>query len=118
MAVGAMAKPRSAKQVFCTRLKGARRRAGMSQKELGIAAGLDRFVASTRINRYEVGVHDPDAETAGRLALALDVPLAYLFAEDDRQARLLLAFAALTREEQDAVLAALEKAVTASIVKD
>ncbi|MEO8672729.1 MAG: helix-turn-helix transcriptional regulator [Tahibacter sp.] len=107
-----MAKPRSAKQIFCTRLKGARRRAGMSQKELGIASGLDRFVASTRINRYEVGVHDPDMETVGRLARTLGVPVAYLFAEDDRQARLLLAFAALSKAEQEEVVAAIEAAST------
>lgn len=80
----------------------------MSQKDLGIAAGLDEFVASTRINRYETGVHEPDLETAGRLAKALGVPLAYLFAEDDRQARLLIAFAALSKAKQDELLASLE----------
>ncbi|TDR45574.1 helix-turn-helix protein [Tahibacter aquaticus] len=83
----------------------------MSQKDLGIAAGLDEFVASTRINRYETGVHEPDLETAGRLAQALGVPLAYLFADDDRQARLLLAFAALSKGRQDAFLAEIERAV-------
>ena len=83
----------------------------MSQKELGIAAGLDEFVASTRINRYETGVHEPDLETAARLAQALGVPLAYLFADDDRQARLLLAFAALSKAQQDAILASVEATV-------
>lgn len=81
----------------------------MSQKVLGIAAGLDEFVASTRVNRYETGVHEPDLETAGRLAQALGVPLAYLFAEDDRQARLLLAFAALSKTQQDVFLADIER---------
>ena len=80
----------------------------MSQKTLGVAAGLDEFVAGTRVNRYEAGVHEPDFETAGRLAKALGVPLAFLFAEDDRQAKLLLAFAALSKAQQDAVLAKLE----------
>lgn len=99
----------SPKAVFCARLKAARTGARMSQKDLGIAAGLDEFVASTRINRYETGVHEPDLETAGRLAQALGVPLAYLFADDDRQARLLLAFAALSKAQQDTFLADIEK---------
>ncbi|WP_366931802.1 hypothetical protein [Paraburkholderia xenovorans] len=38
--------------VFGGRLKEARLRAGLSQKKLGIVAGLDPSVASTRINRY------------------------------------------------------------------
>ncbi|WP_133822005.1 helix-turn-helix domain-containing protein [Tahibacter aquaticus] len=101
---------KSPKAVFCARLKAARRGARMSQKDLGIAAGLDEFVASTRVNRYETGVHEPDMETAGRLAQALGVPLAYLFADDDRQARLLLAFAALSKGRQDAFLAEIERA--------
>lgn len=46
--------------VFGGRLKEARLRAGLSQKSLGIAAGLDPFVAGTRINRYE-----PFSRTAG-----------------------------------------------------
>jgi transcriptional regulator with XRE-family HTH domain len=103
-----MPKLKSPKDVFCARLRDARRRAGVSQKDLGIKAGIDEFVASTRINRYELGVHEPDLETAGRLARALGVPLAYLFAEDDRQARLLRAFAALPRAQQENILAQIE----------
>jgi transcriptional regulator with XRE-family HTH domain len=38
--------------VFCKRLKEARLAVGLSQKKLGIAIGLDEFVASTRVNRY------------------------------------------------------------------
>lgn len=100
----------SPKLVFCARLKAARTGARLSQKDLGIASGLDEFVASTRINRYETGVHEPDLETAARLAQALGVPLAYLFADDDRQARLLLAFAALSKAQQEAYLADIEAA--------
>ena len=46
--------------VFSRRLKEARIKAGLSQKRLGIEAGMDEFVASTRINRYEKGVHQAD----------------------------------------------------------
>jgi transcriptional regulator with XRE-family HTH domain len=94
--------------VFQHRLKQARVLRQLSQKELGIRAGLDQFVASTRINRYELGVHEPDMATIERLAEALSVPTAYLFAEDDRWARLILAFDQMSGSEKDQVLKALE----------
>jgi transcriptional regulator with XRE-family HTH domain len=90
--------------IFCRRLKEARKAAGLSQKKLGIEAGLDEFVASTRINRYEVGVHDVDLGTATRLARALGVPLAYLYAEDDKLARLIRVLALMSQEQQRALL--------------
>lgn len=78
--------------VFSRRLRQARAAAGFSQRSLGIAAGLDQFVASARINRYERGVHLPDLDLAERLAQALGVPLPYLFAADDDLADLILKF--------------------------
>jgi len=80
----------------------------LSQKELGIHAGLDPFVASTRINRYEQGVHEPDMATIERLASALAVPTAYLFADDERLARMILAFHQLPTSEKDRLLKAAE----------
>lgn len=94
--------------VFCMRLKSAREAAGLSQKELGMTAGLDQFVASTRINRYEKGIHEADVQTAARLAQALNVPLAYLYCGDERLARAILAFSRLSREKQDALLREME----------
>ena len=94
--------------VFQKRLKEARERAGMSQKDLGINSGLDQFVASTRINRYELGVHEPDLATIERMAVALGVPVAYLFARDDRMARMLLAFDRLSASQKDDVLRDIE----------
>nr|WP_245188202.1 helix-turn-helix transcriptional regulator [Frateuria flava] len=94
--------------VFQRRLKEARLRCQLSQKELGIQAGLDPFVASTRVNRYELGVHEPDIATIERLAAALGVPTAYLFADDDRLARLILAFERLPASEKDCLLKAIE----------
>ena len=78
--------------VFSRRLKEARKASGFSQRSLGIAAGLDPFVASARINRYEMGVHLPDIATAQRLADALKVPLPYLFADNDGLAGVILQF--------------------------
>lgn len=89
---------------FQRRLKEAREVRELSQKSLGIEAGIDPFVASTRINRYEQGVHEPDMATAQRLAKALQVPLPYLFATDDKLAAMILAFDRLTSADKDRVL--------------
>jgi transcriptional regulator with XRE-family HTH domain len=80
------------KATFCRRLREARLAAGLSQKQLGIKAGLDPFVASPRVNRYEVGVHEPDMGMASRLAYAASVPLAYFYADDDRLAQVIKDF--------------------------
>ncbi|AIF48147.1 helix-turn-helix domain-containing protein [Dyella japonica] len=89
---------------FQRRLKEAREERALSQKNLGIEAGIDPFVASTRINRYEQGVHEPDMATIQRLAKALQVPLPYLFATDDRLAAMILAFDKLTSSDKDRLL--------------
>lgn len=94
--------------VFQRRLKEARIRHQLSQKDLGIKAGLDPFVASARINRYELGVHEPDMATIERLAAALSVPTAYLFADDDRLARMILAFDQLPAAEKERLLKSVE----------
>ncbi|MGK9175935.1 helix-turn-helix domain-containing protein [Yokenella regensburgei] len=77
-------------QIFCKRLKSARQAKKLSQKQLGILAGIDEFVAITRINRYEKGVHQASIEVVHQLAQALDVPLAYFYSEEDELAALLL----------------------------
>lgn len=73
------------------RLKQARLMRGLSQKQLGILAGIDRFVASARMNQYERGVHAPDFKTVIALAKVLQVPTAYLFCIEDDLAELILA---------------------------
>ncbi|MGF6510644.1 helix-turn-helix domain-containing protein [Paraburkholderia sp. 32] len=78
--------------VFGGRLKEARLRTGLSQKKLGIAAGLDPFVASSRINRYELGLHKVDYPFACRLAAELSVPVAYFYTENDELAELILLY--------------------------
>jgi transcriptional regulator with XRE-family HTH domain len=76
-------------KIFCQRLKTARLAKGLSQKNLGILAGIDEFVASTRINRYEQGVHQASIEVVHQLAKALDVPPAYFYTDDEELAQLL-----------------------------
>lgn len=78
--------------VYSRRLRQAREARGISQRSLGIKAGLDEFVASTRVNRYETGVHQPDLQTLQSLAMALDLPVAYFYAEDDELAQLIAEF--------------------------
>ena len=94
--------------MFQRRLKEVRVKRQLSQKALGILTGLDPFVASTRINRYELGVHEPDLATIERLATSLAVPTAYLFADDDRLARMILAFEQLSASEKDRLLKDIE----------
>ena len=93
--------------VFAARLKAARIALGISQAELGVRMGLPEDVASTRINRYERGVHLPDIETAEQMAADLGVPLAYMVTQDERLASAILMFAELSPAEQDKMLAEL-----------
>ena len=82
--------------VVGNRLREARERLGISQKKLGIKAGIDPSVASPRINQYETGKHVPDIQTAQRLAEVLRVPAPYLYAEDDQLAAWILAYTRAT----------------------
>lgn len=90
--------------IFCQRLKAARLAKGLSQKSLGILAGIDEFVASTRINRYEKGVHQANIEIAQQLATALDVPLAYFYMVDDQLAELTLSWVKLSYKDKSDVI--------------
>lgn len=77
------------KSTFAKRLREAREAIGISQKQLGILAGIDQFVASARINQYERGKHIPDLLTAQRLAMELRVPVSYLYEPNDDLAELI-----------------------------
>ncbi len=77
------------RSTFAKRLREAREAVGISQKQLGIQAGIDQFVASARINQYERGRHTPDLLTAQRLAGELAVPVSFLYEPDDDLANLL-----------------------------
>jgi transcriptional regulator with XRE-family HTH domain len=90
--------------VVARRLKQARLRRGISQRDLGIRAGMDPSSASARINQYERGKHVPDLGTAARLSRILDVPSPYLYAQDDALAAWILVFARLSPAARHAVL--------------
>src|SRR5688572_8924249 len=108
----AVAKQTEKKPVFATRLAQARERAGLSQKQLGILAGLDPSVASPRINQYERGRHEPQLKTAKQLAEVLGIPPAFLYTDDVLLAELLLRWNDLSPRAKKQVLKEVE-AVTA-----
>jgi len=84
------------------RLKHARVQRDLSQRSLGIAAGIDVASASARMNQYERGKHVPDYDTLCQLALVLDVPVPYFYA-NDTEAELLLDMASLSNDQQSLV---------------
>lgn len=75
--------------IYSRRLREARQANGLSQRALGVQAGISESSASARINRYETGVHQPDYQTLSRLAAALGLPTAYFYAEDDALAEVI-----------------------------
>ena len=87
--------------VVAKRLKEARLRAALSQKQLGIKAGFDEFSASPRINQYERGKHTPDYSTVERLARVLRVPTPYLYAREDELAETILKYGESARRRQE-----------------
>tara|TARA_B110000503_G_scaffold26807_1_gene42370 strand:+ start:5911 stop:6300 length:390 start_codon:yes stop_codon:yes gene_type:complete len=81
------------------RLKQARIKRNLSQRSLGIAAGIDVASASARMNQYERGKHVPDYETLCQLAFVLDVPVPFFYANDN-EAEILLNMALLSNKQQ------------------
>lgn len=84
---------------------------GLSQRALGalVDKGQDKNRGAVRINRYEQQVNRADMDTASALAKALGVPLAYLFAETDDLAELILSYQALDDAGRAEVLSQLRQ---------
>ena len=95
------------------RLKAARKAAGFTQQQLGIALGMEPNTASARMNQYEKGKHSPDFLTMKRIAEKLNVPVAYFYCEEDTLAELLCAISKLSIEEQTEMLEEVQKRHTA-----
>lgn len=92
------------KNPFIKRLKEARLAHDLSQKGLGIAAGIDEFSASTRMNQYETGKHAPDFSMLQRIAKVLKVPVGYFYTQDDLLAEILKIYEQLPASDRKAVL--------------
>jgi transcriptional regulator with XRE-family HTH domain len=86
------------------RLKEARKAAQLSQKQLGIEAGIDEFSASARMNHYEKGRHIPDYSMLKRIAQVLKLPVAYFYAESDEMAEFIHLFNQLKKGAKQALL--------------
>lgn len=82
--------------VFAHRLLQARAALGISQRQLGVRAGMEPSVASPRVNQYEQGKHEPRPGVVKKLAEALGVPPAFLYTDDELLAKLLLRWGELT----------------------
>jgi transcriptional regulator with XRE-family HTH domain len=91
------------------RLKAARKKAKITQKDLGVKIGMEESSASGRMNHYEKGRHVPDIGTLSRMAEELGVPLNYFFCEDDVTAELVCLIDKLSDEEKENLLSMLEK---------
>ena len=90
--------------IVAVRLKEARLRAGISQKQLGIQAGIDPSSASARLNQYERDKHMPDLQTLTHLARVLGVPVPYFYCADAELAALILKFASLGKAQRKRLL--------------
>ena len=86
------------------RLRQAREQLGLSQKKLGMLAGIDEFSASARMNQYERGKHLPDVYMVARLAKALSIPEPYFYCEDEILALIVLALKDATESHKESVL--------------
>jgi len=89
-----------AKSPVAKRLKEARLAAGLSQKSLGIAAGIDEFSASARMNQYETGKHTPDYSTLSLIAKVLKLPVAYFYADPDELAHIIRFYSFLNAKQR------------------
>lgn len=90
------------------RLKEARKKAGITQKDLGVNIGMEESSASGRMNHYEKGRHTPDIGTLQRMADELNVPLQYFFCESDLSAELACVIDKMSDEEKATLLNSLK----------
>ncbi|MBB3804269.1 transcriptional regulator with XRE-family HTH domain [Xanthomonas arboricola] len=78
--------------IYGRRLREGRALRDVSLEDLGVAVGLDISSASGRLSRYENGIHQPKLVLQRLLARALQLPLAYFYAENDELAKLISDF--------------------------
>lgn len=101
----------TARALFAARLVQARQLRGLSQRALGDRMGLGKEKGSSRINRYEHQVTAIGFDNLETLAQALDVPVAYLLANNAPMADAILALS----HAEDAQLDALADVIPALV---
>lgn len=91
------------------RLKEARLLSGLSQKKLGIAAGIDEFSSSARMNQYEKGKHTPDFSMLARIAKVLRLPTAFFYTNENNLAEVIRLYHALNESQKRKALLFIKK---------
>jgi transcriptional regulator with XRE-family HTH domain len=112
----------SPRALFAARLLQARQLRGLSQRALGDRMGLGKEKGSSRINRYEHQVTAIGFDNLGLLAQLLDVPAAYLLADDAAMADAILALAHADDTQRDTLASLIpalveDPALLAKVVK-
>lgn len=90
--------------IVATRLLEMRERAGLSQTQLGVRAGMNELNCGIQICQYETGTHMPSIWLMMRLAPVLQAPVPYFYCQDPELAALILKFGALESEQRSRLL--------------
>jgi len=86
------------------RIKEARLIVGISQKQLGMAAGIKKLSASADINQYENGKCIPSFLILKKIAKTISVPVAYFYAEDNMLAKFLFLYGKINKKSRKQIL--------------
>lgn len=97
----------SARALFAARLVQARQLRGLSQRALGDRMGLGKDKGSSRINRYEHQVTAIGFDNLDKLAKVLDVPTAYLLADNAAMADAILELSKANPHQQASLASAI-----------
>jgi transcriptional regulator with XRE-family HTH domain len=99
------------------RLRQALTLVGLSQKQLGIQAGMDPSVASVRVNQYVKGKHEPSFVIEARLAGVLHLPVAFFYSPEDDLAALIATYPRLSVRTRKALAKLIKPALAGKSVK-
>jgi len=94
---------------IATRLKEARIAAKISQRALGMKAGIDASSVSPRMSQYETGRHVPDFLILKRIGKVLGYPTAYFYADNDCLAEMIVLFSNLNKDQKTKILGQLRR---------
>lgn len=93
------------KDCVAKRLKEARLVLGVSQKKLGILAGMDEYSAGAQVSQYEMGKYTPNLSTLLRIAVVSNHPIEYFFSKDDTMAEAICLMGRLSESARSKLLA-------------
>ena len=88
--------------IIAERLGEARKAAGLTLQDLGVAAGIEEETAKVRMHQYEQGKHLPPYSMLERLAETLGKPISWFVCEEE-QKNLILALEGLSKTELSVV---------------